>query len=111
MKLSKLLENWLDSYPIAKQADILGLSYAGYGRWKDDTGKIVAKTVDGKIISIKGVGNRSVISPADNPDFVTSEPIGGDSVDGHGTDVHPNHDAYNELPSRSPISHIIKPIT
>lgn len=36
----------------AEEAHRLGLEYAGWGRWKDRTKKIVAKTVDGKLVRI-----------------------------------------------------------
>lgn len=97
MKLIKLMETWLEEFPLAKQADVLGMEYAGYGRWKDKrTGKIVAKTVDGKLISTAGTGDDSTMSPADNPNFKTEAPIAGDSIEGHGLNVHSEHDPYME---------------
>lgn len=37
----------------AEQAKQLGLTYAGWGKWKDSTGKVVAKTVDGQLVKVE----------------------------------------------------------
>jgi hypothetical protein len=103
MKLFTLIEHWLDNYPVAKQAKLLGLRYAGYGRWKDDTGKIIAKTIDGKLKSIKGLGDETVQSPADFPNNATAQPIAGDSADGR-VGIKPKHDAY--MGTRLPVSNV-----
>lgn len=93
MKLITLIENWLDEFPIHQQASTLGLSYAGYGRWKDNaTGKIVAKTINGKLKLISGVGNNSPISPSDEPNTFTASPIAGDGIDGNGHNISSQND-------------------
>lgn len=37
----------------AEQAKKMGLSYAGWGRWMDDSGKIVARTLKGKLTKVE----------------------------------------------------------
>lgn len=109
-KLIKLLESWLDRYPIKKQADLLGLKYAGYGRWADKTtGKIIAKSVNGKIVSIQGTTGNEPISPADGPNQMTAEPIAGNSVEGNTTNMISSHDAQNQLPAVKTPSYVMKP--
>lgn len=106
MLLMQLLEHWLDNYPLAKQAEVLGLKYAGYGRWADaKTGKIVAKTIEGKLKSIKGTGDDTVLSPSESPNSASAEPTAGDSVDGNFS-IDSKIDAYMDSPL--PISHIQK---
>lgn len=101
-----IIESWVDAFPLAKQAKLLGLKYAGHGRWKDaKTGKIVAKTIRNKIVSIKGVGEDSILSPSTMPNLSTAQPIAGDSVDGNHS-VETKIDAYMDTPF--PISHINK---
>lgn len=36
----------------AEQAKQLGLKYAGWGRWMDDSGKIVAQTIHGRLVKL-----------------------------------------------------------
>lgn len=36
----------------AEQAKQLGLTYAGWGKWMDDSGKVVAKTVNGQLVKL-----------------------------------------------------------
>ena len=46
--------SFLTESEASDQAKKMGLIYAGYGRWKDPrTGKIVAKTIDGKLVKIE----------------------------------------------------------
>lgn len=54
MKLQQIIENIIDESQAADQAKSMGLAYAGYGRWKDPkTGKIVAKTVQDKLVKVE----------------------------------------------------------
>ncbi|MBW3546091.1 MAG: hypothetical protein KY428_10930 [Bacteroidetes bacterium] len=106
--IKMILEHWLDGFPITKQAKLLGLEYAGYGRWKDmETGKIVAKTVGEKLYFIQGVGKDAPISPADLPNSISAEPTAGDSVDGHNNRIKAEHDPYMEM-SPKMISHMYR---
>lgn len=48
-----LLENILREGTAADKAHKLGLVFAGWGKWKNKQGKVVAKTVGDKLVSIK----------------------------------------------------------
>lgn len=41
------LKTLLTESPATEKAKALGLAYAGYGRWKDKTGSVVAKSING----------------------------------------------------------------
>lgn len=44
--------------PAAEQAHKLGFIYAGYGRWKDKSGRVIAKTVKGSLVRLTGPASR-----------------------------------------------------
>lgn len=47
-------ETYLKESAAAEEAHKLGLSAAGYGLWRDKTGKVVKKTVDDKLVDVRG---------------------------------------------------------
>lgn len=47
-------ENYLTESKAAEEAHKLGLSAAGYGLWRDKNGKVVKKTVDDKLVDVRG---------------------------------------------------------
>lgn len=47
-------DNYLLEEVAAEQAHKLGLSAAGYGLWRDAKGKVVKKTVEGKLVDVRG---------------------------------------------------------
>jgi hypothetical protein len=56
----------------ATQAHDMGLSYAGYGKWKDQSGKTVAKTVKGNLVRLEpgetpGTSSPPTTSPQKTP--------------------------------------------
>lgn len=99
MKLKDLLESLFDDESASDKAKRAGLIYAGYGRWKDPiSGKIIAKSVNGKLLKITGSGERSVPSPSNIPTEYTSEPIAGDGKTGH-NNFENDHDSYEDQSS------------
>lgn len=48
-----LLEKDAEQLVASKVAKKLGLVYKGFGRWADKTNKIVAKTIDGKLVKVE----------------------------------------------------------
>jgi hypothetical protein len=114
VKFSKLLESILDEAEseAAEQAKGMGLIYKGYGRWADQTGKIVAKTVGNQLTKLDapetqpGAGNPEApgAEPTDvepiardgnaNPDTA----VGGDLPDSYTNPEMDNPDVEPETP-------------
>jgi hypothetical protein len=75
--LKGLVEGIMKESSTAEQAKAMGLKYAGYGKWKDASGKTVAKTVQGNLVKLDGTeapeaGTEGGESPA-SPNAVPAE--------------------------------------
>jgi hypothetical protein len=101
MKLIKLIDKMLDEATIhsaaADQAKKLGLKYAGYGKWKDESGQTVAQTIKGQLVKIDPNQQQAA------PDMAANSGGGGGITPGQDGEYY-NDATSSEPPSRQPAS-------
>lgn len=75
IKLKTLIEDVVveEESEAATQAKQLGLTSAGWGTWKDNSGATVAKTVQGKLVKIDPMQGDGNTEPSDGTDISPSD--------------------------------------
>lgn len=63
----------------AEQAKMLGLTYGGWGKWKDDSGKTVAKTIDDTLVKL-------------SPEEAAAEEAGDDDLENYDNEIRGDDD-------------------
>jgi hypothetical protein len=81
--LSESLNMLFEAKSAAEIAHDLGLTHIGYGYWADETGKTVARTIDGQLVKIDDDPNigEPDYSQQDDPEFTNLHHLGEVALD------------------------------